>query len=79
MRHNDVVGVLPARAGVDFLAWREGPQPAIWDRLDAARHRLTFRACYCSVLGDCWASDLTPTAEPREVAQCKASPDDYAD
>ena len=77
---NDVVGVLPARGGVTFLAWREGgPQPAIWDRLDAARRRLTFKACYCSVLDDCWTSDLTPTAKPQSVAQCEASPDDYAD
>ena len=77
---NDVVGVLPARESVTFLAWREGgPQPPIWDRLDAARHRLTFKACYCSVLDDCWTSDLTPTAKPRPTAQCQASPDDYLD
>ena len=77
---NDVVGVLPAREDVTFVAWRAGgPQPAIWDRLDAARRRLAFRACYCSVLDDCWTSDLTPTSKPRPVAQCQASPDDYAD
>ena len=77
---NDVVGVLPAREGVSFLAWREGGRdPDVWNRLNAARHRLTFKACYCSVLDECWTSDLTPTAKPRPVAQCEASPDGYAD
>ena len=69
---NDIVGVLPARDEVTFLAWKERPgNQAIWNALNATRHRLKFEACYCSVLDDCWISDLTPTARPRHVGQCE--------
>ena len=76
---NEVVGVIPAREGVTFLAWREtqGGQ-AIWDRLDDVRHRLGFEACYCSVLDECWVSDLTPTARPKPVSQCAEISDGYS-
>ena len=76
---NDVVGVLPAREGITFLSWRETPSNrATWDRLDEARHHLTFEACYCSVLDECWTSDLTPTARPSRVEQCMPESDGYA-
>lgn len=72
-------GVGPARDGVDLLAWRERPgAQAIWDRLNSSRNRLKFQACYCSVLDECWVSDLTPTARPRRVRECRAGADDYA-
>ena len=75
---NEVVGVLPAREGVTFLAWRETPtNRATWDRLDAARRRLAFEACYCSVLDECWLSDLTPTARPKRTGQCEPASDGY--
>ena len=45
---------------------------AIWDRLGEARLHLSFRACYCSVLGDCWTSDLDPTSDPAPVSRCGA-------
>jgi len=32
---------------------------ALWRRLDQARFHLSFAICYCSVLGECWNSDLT--------------------
>lgn len=76
---NPPVGVLPARDGVDLLAWRELPgDPATWRRLDGARHRLRTQACYCSVLDECWNSDLTATAEPAPVRRCDPIPDGYA-
>ena len=75
---NEPVGVIPARDGVDVFGWRERPgNQAVWDRLNMARHRLRLQACYCSVLDECWTSDLTPTAHPRRIGQCPAEPDGY--
>jgi hypothetical protein len=35
----------------------------------AALHRLDFATCYCSVLGQCWTSDLK-SVEARPVKAC---------
>jgi hypothetical protein len=75
---NEPIGVLPARDGVDVLAWRELPgNAATWAKLDGVRHRLKTEACYCSVLDECWSSDLTATAQPHRVDQCEAIADGY--
>ena len=42
-----------------------------WEALNKARFRLSFEACYCSVLGDCWTSDLTGV-DPVPVEVCPA-------
>ncbi len=77
---NDAVGVLPARDGVNVLAWRERPgHEQIWNSLNAARQRLRFEACYCSVLDECWTSDLTSTSNPHRVEQCPIDTDGYSD
>jgi hypothetical protein len=44
-----------------------------WEALNKARFRLTFDACYCSVLGDCWASDLTGV-DAHPIEECPATP-----
>lgn len=76
---NSPVGVLPAREVTDMLTWRARPgNDAIMSRLDGVRHRLQTQACYCSVLDECWISDLTATAEPRRVDQCQPVSDEYA-
>ena len=68
---NSIVGVLPPRGGVDFLALQERSGNAtIWNALNEARHALTFDACYCSVLDECWRTDLRSTTAPRPVRQC---------
>jgi len=41
----------------------------VWKKLDRARFKVKFDACYCSVLGDCWHSDLTGL-EAQQVAAC---------
>jgi hypothetical protein len=77
---NPAIGVLPARDGVELLAWRARPgNGAIMARLDGVRHRLRAQACYCSVLDECWTSDLTATAEPRKVGRCDPIADGYQD
>lgn len=40
-----------------------------WRKLDAARFKMTFDTCYCSVLGDCWQSDLR-SLDQTKVDQC---------
>lgn len=57
----------------DYL--RLAHSPAIstqWEASNQARFRLTFEACYCSVLGDCWTSDLTGV-DAHEVEECPAA------
>lgn len=44
-----------------------------WKKLDAVRFKLKFDACYCSVLGDCWQSDLS-SLNQKPINECpKAS------
>ena len=60
------------RAGDDlqFLRLPRAPKnDAIWQRLDKARFKMKYFACYCSILGACWESDLTGI-DPKEVRQC---------
>ncbi|HEV8332210.1 MAG TPA: hypothetical protein VGQ22_12370 [Steroidobacteraceae bacterium] len=54
---------------------REG-QEALWDKLNAARFELRFRACYCSVFDECWVSDLA-TVSPQHVEHCAVTPDTF--
>ena len=52
---------------------REGVPEALWQALDAARHAVRLRACYCSVLDDCWILD-SRADEPTPVEHCPAAP-----
>lgn len=47
---------------------------AAWNGLNAARFKLSFEACYCSVFDDCWTTNLQ-TTRPKPVAQCPARSD----
>ena len=77
---NPPVGVLPARDKVEILTWRARPgNAAVMSKLDSVRHRLRTEACYCSVLDECWISDLTATADPRHVDECKPISDGYVE
>jgi hypothetical protein len=40
-----------------------------WRRLDRARFQIKLEGCYCSVLGDCWRTDLVAT-HPTPVKAC---------
>lgn len=75
---NPPVGVLPARNSVEVLTWRARPGNAsLMSKLDGVRHHLRTEACYCSVLDECWISDLTATADPRHVDECRRISDGY--
>jgi hypothetical protein len=41
----------------------------VWKRLNRERFGISYSACYCSVFGTCWESDLTGV-DPREVKAC---------
>ena len=52
---------------------RAGLPDEVWQALDAKRHEVRLRACYCSVLDDCWVLDSDKGA-PQAVEVCPAAP-----
>ena len=67
------IGIISPRQSTELITITRTPQnAALWDRLERARLRLNLEACYCSVLGACWTTDLTPTSDPRPVGECKS-------
>ena len=62
--------VIKAGENRPFLMMALTPEnSSAWKKLDAARFELRFDACYCSVLGDCWQSDLR-VLDPKPVKAC---------
>lgn len=47
---------------------------ATFDALEDTRHDIRLRACYCSVLDDCWLLD-SDREDPEPVRQCPAAPE----
>lgn len=54
------------------MAPRTEANKVIWKQLDKERFSFKFDACYCSVLGECWRSDLQG-GEPKAARQCPAT------
>lgn len=52
---------------------REGNSEALWQAFESARHRIRLRACYCSVLDDCWLLD-SELDDPQPVRACPTAP-----
>lgn len=48
---------------------RSGVPEAVWNALDRERSRVRMRACYCSVLDDCWIFDSSKE-DPEPVRRC---------
>lgn len=66
--------VVAAGATFEPFSW---PQPrdetarSEWDRFDSDRGSIvTAKACYCSVLDDCWETDFSSTRH-KSVSECK--------
>lgn len=60
------------RAGEDqfVVVFRPDPQkPELAERFSRALSDVSFRGCYCSVLDECWTSELTST-EATRVRTC---------
>lgn len=74
---SSLIGVLRAREKVTMLTLRRtSSNVELWQRFSAARGALTFQGCYCSIVGDCWTSDLH-TLDPKPVKSCHRDPSDY--
>ena len=74
VRESRPVGIYSPRDSLDIVVLdRTAANAAMWDRLATARLHLSFAACYCSVLDDCWVSDLSPVTDPRPVDRCEAT------
>lgn len=72
-------GVLQAGEVATLISlWRLPDRPELWERLTGARLDLEFEACYCSILGECWKSDMR-SMKPVHVAACKAGADEYVE
>jgi hypothetical protein len=72
-------GVIAPGETRTLLSLTRLPQnPQLWERLMAARLKLEFEACYCSIIDECWKSDLRGL-EPTPVDECEAGPDDYVE
>jgi hypothetical protein len=72
-----LIGVVRARESVTMLRLlRNSTNADLWQRYSAARGALTFQTCYCSIVGDCWTSDLH-TLDPKPVSRCHSDPNDY--
>jgi hypothetical protein len=76
---SSLIGVLRPREKLAMLTMvLTSDNVQLWQRFSAARGSLTFDACYCSIVGDCWRSDLhTLDPTPIKPAACKAGPSDY--
>ena len=54
-----------------LMLYREVSAKDLWERFNRERFDVTIRACYCSVLDDCWIYDSSHAdVEPDEVASC---------
>jgi len=66
--------VLGADEWVALLrAPRPDPSTPAWEALDRERHKIRLRACYCSVLDDCWLFD-SESDDPEPVRHCPRPP-----
>lgn len=65
--------MLPQRESVDFIDLEPGVGPDLISALDGARHDITFNACYCSVLDECWQTDFN-SSHPKRVEECHVPP-----
>ena len=59
----------PGEANPVLVVQREQADPGVIAKLDEALPRLTFRACYCSTLDQCWTTNLVSN-ETRPVNAC---------
>lgn len=79
MEESRPVGIYSPREGATMLQMSR-VDPALWDKLAIARLHLNFQACYCSVLGECWISDLRSNTDPVPFGHCDVNnPDNYGE
>jgi hypothetical protein len=64
--HFDILTIEPNKAGMD-----------LYNSVDRVMHgdEMSFHACYCSVLDECWETNFDQK-RPQPVKECKVSPDE---
>jgi hypothetical protein len=66
--------ILPPRETIEAIVIRpDKAGNALYDAFDKARNDIGIRACYCSVLDECWETDFGHR-RPQPVKQCTVSP-----
>ena len=61
----------PGEENQVIVVHRNASAPEVPERLAASLLKIGFKACYCSVLDECWTSDLRST-RTRRVRECPA-------
>lgn len=61
--------IIPGQDSLMFmrLNWHPGNDP-LWQRINALRFQIKFKACYCSLLDECYQTD--EQAQIKPVPQC---------
>ena len=72
----DGIVMRPGEMNVVFRLVRSPGNAAVYDRLNGAIQQIGFRACYCSILDQCWRSDLRGV-DPTPVRSCPAPAHPY--
>ena len=60
----------PGEENQIIVVHRDASAPDIPERFAASLLKIGFSACYCSILDECWVSDLRST-RTRRVSQCR--------
>ena len=61
--------VLPQRESTNLIELPASISPQLLNAFTAAREHMSFNACFCSVLNECWMTDFN-TAHPQPVKTC---------
>jgi len=68
--YSNIAGsILPARESVDFLLLAADEPAKLQKAVNDARKDMTFSACYCSVLNECWQTDFE-AGRPKPIPAC---------
>jgi len=74
--HDKVSGIiLPARETLEPIVINGAVNRKLGEAFDTAKGDLSYRACYCSVLDECWQTSFEDK-RPQPVKQCQVSPED---
>lgn len=72
----DGIVLRPGELNVVFRLSKTPGNAAVYDRMNGAIREIRFRACYCSILDQCWRSDLR-SIDPLPVKSCPAPAHPY--
>jgi hypothetical protein len=69
--------IMPARDTEELIIIKPlGSDDKLLQAYERARKDMSFHACYCSVLNECWETDFDHGKRPQPVKECKVAPGD---